>query len=64
MQTDREVAYIRSGTRLLTKTEAEAAIEHADAFVRLAACVDAEHFGMAAQEWLDKYSDGGHHERN
>lgn len=59
MHLDREVAHIRAGSRLLTKTEAEAAIEHAEAFVRLAMCLDSERFGKAASEWLKKYSDKG-----
>lgn len=56
MQLDREVAYIRSGKRLLTKTQAEAAILHAEAFIRLAESIDAVNFGQASEEWLNKYS--------
>lgn len=43
--------------RTLTTTEAESAIIHAEAFIRLVASQDPDRYGLAASEWLDKYSE-------
>lgn len=56
MELDREIPFIRSGEKLLTRAEAESALEHAAAFIRLAESLDAGRFGESAQQWLEKYN--------
>lgn len=55
MELNRQIPCITSGERRLSLVEAEAALEHASAFIRLAESIAADRFGVAAREWLEKY---------
>lgn len=55
MMLNREIPCVDCEGRRLTRTQAVAAIAHAVAFIRLAKSLDAERFGLAADEWLEKY---------
>lgn len=46
---------ITNGSRTLTIDEAQQAIIHAEAFIRLALAIDQKNFGIAAYDWLEKY---------
>lgn len=61
MKIDRKTPCVKSADRLLTIEEAEAAIEHASAFITLAQSLDNERFGQAAGKWFSRYG-VAHHE--
>lgn len=50
-----EKPIIKRGEHLLTKSDTEQALEHAEAFIRLALCIDQKSFSVAARDWLEKY---------
>lgn len=57
MELNKQIPIIRCGALRLTVSEAEAALDHAAAFIDLAESLDAKRFGVAAQEWRAKYRD-------